>query len=92
MQLTLYPTGDAVFQAIDTCTCTVAGKSGTVVFYEQGTVTLQPTGYQLSSTVTIIKANGQLTNLQGQIACVGLVDPTTGLTSGTYSGQIQSAH
>ena len=78
-------TGNAVYQAIDVCTCTVAGKSGTVNFYEQGSLT--PLGV-LSSTATIVSGTNQLANQQGKIALQGIVYDPLGLTMGTYAGQI----
>jgi len=78
-------TGNAVYSAIDICTCTVAGKSGTLYFYEQGTINQFVT---LSSTATIEKGTGQLVNRQGTIALQGLVYNQQGLTMGTYIGRV----
>src|SRR5438132_2322295 len=80
-------TGNAVYQAMDVCTCTVAGKSGTLYFYEQGTITHFVV---LSSTAKIVKGTGQLANQQGNIALQGEVYNAQGLTMGTYSGQAWS--
>ena len=86
VHLTVDPTGDAVYQALDVCTCTVEGKSGTLYFYEQGTITKF---VLLSSTATIVGGTDQLAKLQGNIALQGIVyDTTLGLTMGTYAGQI----
>ena len=84
VHLTVNPvTGNAVYQAIDVCTCTVAGKSGTLYFYEQGTITQFVV---LTSTASIVKGTGQLVNQQGNIALHGLVYNQQGLTLGTYAG------
>ena len=86
VHLTVDPTGDAVYQALDVCTCTVGGKSGTLYFYEQGTITKF---VLLSSTATIVGGTDQLAKLQGNIELQGIVyDPLLGLTMGTYAGQI----
>ena len=74
-----------MYSAIDICTCTVAGKSGTLYFYEQGTINQFVT---LSSTATIEKGTGQLVNRQGTIALQGLVYNQQGLTMGTYIGRV----
>ncbi len=79
-------TGNAVYQALDICKCTVDGKSGTLYFYEQGTITSTSL---LSSTATIVKGTNHLFDLHGNIALQGIVYTPTGLTMGTYSGQIQ---
>ncbi len=78
--------GNAVYQALDICTCAVGGKSGTLYFYEQGTITFPNL---LSSTATIVKGTNHLFNLHGNIALQGIVYTATGLTMGTYSWQIQ---
>jgi hypothetical protein len=80
-------TGNAVYQASDVCTCSVAKKSGTLYFYEQGTITQF---VLLSSTATIVQGTHQLVNLQGHIALQGLVYNQLGLTMGTYSGHVSS--
>ena len=80
-------TGNAVYQALDVCTCTVAGKSGTLYFYEQGTIT---NFGQLSSTASITEGTKHLQHLQGEIALQGWVYDASGLTTGAYAGQIWS--
>ena len=88
VHLTLDPlTGYAVYQALDVCTCTVDGKSGTLYFYEEGTITHF---VLLSSTATIMDGTNHLAKLHGSIALQGLVYDVQGLTEGTYAGQVWS--
>ena len=80
-------TGKAVYEALDTCTCIVDGKLGTLSFQEHGTITL---GYQLNSQATTEGGTNQLVNLNGKIILQGFVFTASGLTMGTYAGEIWS--
>lgn len=88
VHLTVNPlTGNAVYQALDVCTCTVAGKSGMLYFHEKGTITQFVV---LSSTATIQRGTDQLVNQRGAIALQGFVYNQQGLTTGTYAGNVWS--
>jgi Protein of unknown function (DUF3224) len=78
-QLVVHPTGEAEFQGTDVCSCTVAGRSGTVIDRIEGRVAADG---QLTGTVRIISSNGGLAGLhfEGDIA-----GPTIGPNAGTYT-------
>ncbi|MDG6906443.1 MAG: hypothetical protein JRN20_11725 [Nitrososphaerota archaeon] len=85
VNLTISATG-ITYNAIDVCSCTVNGESGTLVFDEVGTLTLINGVYYLNSVATVIQATGRLAHLQATITLQGIVYTQTGLTEGTYSG------
>jgi Protein of unknown function (DUF3224) len=78
-QLVVHPTGEIGFRGTDVCSCTVAGRSGTLTDRIEGQVAADG---QLTGTVRSISANGGLTGLhfEGDIA-----GPTTGPNAGTYT-------
>jgi hypothetical protein len=59
----VHPTGAANFFGTETCTCTVAGKTGSVVFGFSGTGA--PNG-SFEGQFVIISATGDLANLNGR--------------------------
>jgi hypothetical protein len=59
----VHPTGAANFFGAETCTCTVAGKTGTVVFGFSGTGA--PNG-SFEGQFVITSATGDLANLNGR--------------------------
>ena len=87
VNLTISSTG-ITYNAIDVCSCTVGGKSGTLVFNEVGTLTLINGVYYLNSVANIVQATGSLKHLEASITLQGIVYTTTGLTEGTYSGTV----
>ena len=89
VHLTLYR-GVATYTAIDTCTCTVAGKLGTLVFIEKGTLLLVNGVFTLASVAKVVEGSGQLDGLKASIRLQGVVYDANGLTMGTYSGKVSS--
>ncbi|MCS4538214.1 MAG: DUF3224 domain-containing protein [Thaumarchaeota archaeon] len=85
-RVTITPTGTANYHVIDTCTCTVEGRSGTLVFRENGRGSAFGS---FESKITILRGTDGLANLNGHGALQGIQDPTTLLTSGSYSVQYQ---
>ena len=84
--ITVQPTGVATYSAIDVCKCTVAGSTGGLQFSETGTGN-QITGIFQSKAV-IMKASGDLKGTTGTAFLLGMQNPVTSLTSGTYSTSI----
>lgn len=80
--------GGVTYIAVDVCSCTVAGKSGTLVFYEVGTLTLINGVYYLNSAANVVASTGGLKHLEASISLQGVVYTPTGLTEGTYSGSL----
>ena len=78
-QLVVHPTGEVELRGTDVCSCTVAGRSGTLTDRFEGQVAADG---QLRGTVRSISSNGGLTGLhfEGDIA-----GPTTGPNAGTYT-------
>ena len=78
-QLVVHPTGEAEFRGTDVCSCTVAGRSGTLIDRFEGRIAADG---QLTGTVRSISSSGGLTGLhfEGDIA-----GPTTGPNAGTYT-------
>jgi uncharacterized protein DUF3224 len=72
----VHPTGAANFFGAETCMCTVAGKTGSLVFRFSGTVA--PDG-SFEGQFVIISGTGDLANLNGR----GTVQ-----SPGTYTGVI----
>ena len=87
VNLTISATG-ITYNAVDVCSCTVAGKSGTLVFDEVGTLTLINGVYYLNSVANVVFATGSLKHLEASITLQGVVYTPTGLTEGTYSGTV----
>lgn len=79
----LHPNGFVNAQGTITCTCTVAGKSGTIVFNQ---MSKGPLG-SFEGTAVIVSGTGDLANLHGTLEIQGTVDPN-GLATIAYSGQI----
>ena len=73
-------TGEGNIQGTATCSCTVAGRSGTVVFGFNAKV--EPDG-SLKVYFTLVSTEGGLTGLHG----VGMIASPDGL-SGNYTAQI----
>lgn len=90
VHLTLY-SGFATYTAIDTCTCTVAEKSGTLVFVERGYLLLVNGVFTLASHAKLVEGSGQLDSLKATIRLEGVVYDPSGLTVGTYSGMVSSS-
>jgi hypothetical protein len=62
----LHPTGNSTVKGIETCVCTVDGRSGTVVFRQVATITGDPFLYE--DKKTIISATEGLAGLHGSIS------------------------
>ncbi len=77
--LVVHPSGNVTFNALVTCTCTVAGLSGTVVFRVEGRGTFPPPTFH--GTFETISGTGGLANLH-----FVLTFTQVGLT-GSYSGK-----
>jgi len=78
-QLIVHPIGDVEFKGMDVCSCTVAGRSGTLVDAFEGVVAADG---QLTGTVRSISSSGGLAGLHFEGVIAG---PTTGPNAGTYS-------
>lgn len=79
-----HPNGFVNAQGTITCTCTVAGKSGTIVISQ---TSRGPVGASFQGKAVIVSGTGDLANLQGTFDLEGTVDPN-GFATVTYSGQI----
>ena len=78
----VHPAGEAIYHVIDKCKCTLAGKSGTIIFNEQGKGNFFTGDFQ--ANLDIIYATDGLKNLRGTGTLQGKQDTATLLTSGTY--------
>jgi len=83
--ITIDARGNAAYQVVDVCECTIMGKSGIVVLKEEGNGIA---GGQFRSDLTIVKATGDLFGLSGKGKLQGTQDEMTLLTSWTYVMQI----
>src|SRR4029077_2831874 len=72
--ITMLPSGDATYHAIDVCQCSIAGKSGVATFDERGTAA--PDG-SFSSSEVITESDGGLIGLAGTATLQGQQDPST---------------
>jgi hypothetical protein len=79
--IVFHPDGTLNASVVETCVCTVAGRSGT--FVDRG----EATGVGLSFTghFTVISGTGALSNLHLTGTFTGMLNPTTGLAAGTNS-------
>lgn len=84
LRAVLHPNGFVNAQGTITCTCSVAGKSGTIVFNQ---TSRGPVGASFQGKAIIISATGDLANLHGTFDIQGTVDQN-GFATITYSGQI----
>ena len=78
-QLVVHPTGVVEFKGVDFCSCTVAGRSGTLVDSFDGRVAANG---QLTGSVRSISSSGGLAGLHFEGSLAG---PATGPNSGTYT-------
>ncbi len=78
-QLVVHDTGVVEFKGIDFCSCTVAGRSGVLVFSFDGRVAANG---QLTGSVRSISSSGGLAGLHFEGSLAG---PTTGPNAGTYA-------
>lgn len=62
----LHPTGNSTIRGTETCVCTVAGRTGTVVFRTEAKITGDPFFYQDKKTV--ISATGGLAGLHAELS------------------------
>jgi len=79
VRLVIYPDGSIDRQGTSLCTCTVGGKTGTLVFQSQAKGNADGS---FQGTQSIISATGELEGLHYQ----GTIEGTS--FGGTYSGQI----
>jgi Protein of unknown function (DUF3224) len=73
--------GTLNFSGVETCVCTVAGRSGTFVARFEGT----GVGLAFAGHLTVISGTGGLSNLHAVVTFSGVVNPATGLGGGPYS-------
>jgi hypothetical protein len=78
IDLVIHADGSVNFKGADVCTCTVAGRSGTIVLPFSGTG--DPSGF-VSGRFTIGDGTAELANLHG----VGTFESSNG-ASGTFAG------
>jgi hypothetical protein len=79
--IVLHPDGTFNARGVETCVCTVAGRSGTFVDrFEATGVGLSATGH-----FTVISGTGALSNLHLTGTFTGVINPATGLSAGSYS-------
>ena len=81
--ITIQANGMATYSAIDGCQCTIGGKTGGLLFSEQGTGNVV-TGAFLSKAI-ITQSSDELRGDTGTAILTGIQDPFTSLTSGTYT-------
>lgn len=81
--LTLHPDNTSDFSGTDTCTCTVAGKSGTLQYSITGTSTASGS---FQGQIFNFQGTGDLANLHGQGVFQG--QGSQGVYQGTYSDQL----
>jgi len=82
--ITIQPTGMASYKAIDVCKCTISpAQPGILVFSETGTGNELTGSFQSTAVITL--ASGGLRGMTGAATLVGIQNPLTSLTSGTYS-------
>jgi hypothetical protein len=62
----LHPTGNSTVSGIETCVCTVDGRTGTVVFRTEAKITGDP--FLLQDKKTILSASGGLAGLHGSLS------------------------
>jgi hypothetical protein len=62
----LHPTGNSTVSGIETCVCTVDGRTGTVVFRTEAKITGVP--FLLEDKKTILSATGGLAGLHGSLS------------------------
>jgi hypothetical protein len=81
LTLVLHPDGTLNARGVETCVCTVAGRSGTFVDR------IEATGVGLSFTgrFTVISGTGALSNLHLTATFTGVLNAAAGLGAGTYS-------
>jgi Protein of unknown function (DUF3224) len=79
IDLVIHPDGSINFKGADVCTCTIAGRSGTIVLPFSGTG--DSSGF-LSGRFTVGHGTGELSNLHG----VGMFQSSNGGAAGPFSG------
>ena len=79
IDLVIHPNGSLNFNGVDVCACTLAGRSGTVVFPFSGTGDASGAS---GGRFTIKGATGALADLHG----VGTFQSSNGGSSGSFSG------
>jgi len=79
IDLVIHPNGSLNFNGVDICACTLAGRSGTVVFPFSGTGDASGAS---GGRFTIKGATGALADLHG----VGTFQSSNGGSSGSFSG------
>ena len=80
---TRYPDNTSTFSGRATCTCTVAGKSGTLTYSITGTSTANGS---FKGQIFDFQGKGDLANLHGQGIFQG--QGSNGTYQGTYSDQL----
>lgn len=89
-RVVIHPNGRFTAKGTLTCQCTVEGEVGTLEFV------VSDTGKEIDGVPTfegryvIVGASGELSGLRGVLQMDGTVDPTTGLSSINYSGQVHT--
>jgi len=81
--ITIAPDGAATYVAVDACKCTVGGKTGGLVFSEQGSGNVVTGTFKSQALIT--KSSEDLQGLTGAALLQGIQDPLTLLTKGTYT-------
>src|SRR5437764_15441497 len=83
LDLVIHPNGSLNFNGVDICACTLAGRSGTVVFPFSGTGDASGAS---GGRFTIKGATGALADLHG----AGTFQSSNGGSSGSFSGDYHS--
>jgi hypothetical protein len=90
LRVVIHPNGRFTAQGTATCVCTVDARSGDVE------LVVSDTGQVVDGTPTfqgryvIQRGSGELAGLRGVLGMEGTLDPTSGLATINYSGQLHS--
>lgn len=83
LRAVLHSNGNVGAQGTITCTCTVEGKSGTIVFNQ---TSRGPAGSAFQGRAVILSGTGDLANMRGTLEIQGT--GSNGIATVAYSGQI----
>ena len=81
--ITVQPNGIATYSATDGCQCTIGGKTGGLLFSEQGSGNEITGAFQSQAVIT--QSSNDLTGVTGTAILTGVQNPVTNLTTGTYT-------
>ena len=78
----IHPDGSATIEGVETCSCTIQGRTGTVTFIDEGTVSA---GGDISVLRESIDATGGLAGISATLNVTGSVAAPTQTYTGEYS-------